>query len=141
MFAPVLDARFMHELDGSLRRQSYDQTTTFWAWVGQVLGGNASCSQAVGQVQAWCAEARKPVPASKITVWTKVPNKSAPDLMARGAGCVNLPGRAQRQREARRMPDAVAAIRRTASFRVTSSSVSSSAVSTVAASRYCTGRR
>lgn len=69
MFAPVLDARFMHELDARPRRQSYDQATTFWAWAGQILGGNASCSQAVGQVQAWCAEAGKPVPASNTAAY------------------------------------------------------------------------
>lgn len=69
MFAPVLDARSMHELDASTRRQSYDQPTTFWAWAGQILGGNASCSQAVGQVQTWCAEAGKPVPASNTAAY------------------------------------------------------------------------
>jgi hypothetical protein len=69
MFAPVLDARFMHELDPRPRCQSYDQATTFWAWTGQILGGNASCSQAVGQVQAWCAEAGKPAPASNTAAY------------------------------------------------------------------------
>lgn len=69
MFAPIIDARFMLGLDDSARRQSYDQVTTFWAWCGQILGGNASCSQAVGQVQAWCAEAGKPVPAGNTAAY------------------------------------------------------------------------
>ena len=69
MFAPILDPRFMDELGSSVRRQSYDEVTTFWAWTGQILGGNDSCSQAVGQVQAWCAEAGKPVPASNTAAY------------------------------------------------------------------------
>jgi hypothetical protein len=69
MFAPVLDPRFMDELDTSARRQSYDQSTVFWAWTGQILGGNASCSQAVGQVQTWCAEVGKAVPASNTAAY------------------------------------------------------------------------
>ena len=69
MFAPLLDPRFMDELGCSVRRQSYDEVTTFWAWTGQILGGNSSCSQAVGQVQEWCAEAGKAVPSSKTAAY------------------------------------------------------------------------
>lgn len=69
MFAPLLEPRFMSKLGSSARRQSYDEVTTFWAWAGQILGGNDSCSQAVGQVQAWCAEAGKPVPASNTAAY------------------------------------------------------------------------
>jgi hypothetical protein len=82
MFAPALDARFMHELDTSARRQSYDQTTTFWAWAGQILGGNTSCSQAVGQVQAWCAEAGKPVPASNTAAYCTARGRLRGDFLA-----------------------------------------------------------
>lgn len=69
MFAPLLDAGFMESLRVSPRRQSYEESTTFWAWAGQILGGNASCTQAVGQVQTWCAESGRAVPSSNTAAY------------------------------------------------------------------------
>ena len=68
MFAPVLDPALMQDLAGG-RRQTFGEVTTFWAWTGQILSGNSSCSQAVGQVQAWCAESGRPVPSSNTAAY------------------------------------------------------------------------
>ncbi len=68
MFAPLLGPQFMEDL-ASGRRRSFDPVTTFWAWTGQILGGNRSCAQAVGQVQAWCAESGRTVPSSNTAAY------------------------------------------------------------------------
>lgn len=68
MFAPVLDPGFMRGLAGG-RDRSFGEVTTFWAWTGQILGGNSSCAQAVGQVQAWCAESGRAVPSSNTAAY------------------------------------------------------------------------
>lgn len=68
MFAPVLDPAFMQGLLQGPRR-TFDGVTTFWAWTGQILGGNSSCSHAVGQVQTWCAENGRTPPSSNTAAY------------------------------------------------------------------------
>lgn len=68
MFAPVLDSAFMQDLAPG-RRRAFDAVTTFWAWTGQILGGNSSCSRAVGQVQSWHAESGRTIPSSNTAAY------------------------------------------------------------------------
>ena len=64
LFAPFLPPAWMRQLHGQARHRHFDPSVTFWAWIDQILEGNASCSKAVSRVQAWCVEKRRPVPAS-----------------------------------------------------------------------------
>lgn len=69
MFAPLLGESFMEGLCTSPRRRSFDEVTTFWAWTGQIVAGNSSCSQAVSEVQAWCADSGRTVPSSNTAAY------------------------------------------------------------------------
>lgn len=59
----------MAALNSSPRRRSFDEVTTFWAWTGQIIAGNASCSQAVSEVQAWCAHTGRAVPSGNTAAY------------------------------------------------------------------------
>jgi hypothetical protein len=80
MFAPVLEPAFMEGLAEG-RSRTYGEVTTFWAWAGQILGGNSSCSSAVGQVQAWCAESGRPVPSSSTAAYCIARARLSPSFL------------------------------------------------------------
>jgi hypothetical protein len=59
MFEDVLPSSVLGELDPTRRQRHFGHLPVFWAWLAQILEGNASCSKALGFIQSWCA-ARKP---------------------------------------------------------------------------------
>ncbi len=69
MFEGVLGAEAMEGLSGTRRHRVYDQVTTFWAWLGQVLERNESCAQAVTKVQAGRVEAGLPLPSGNTAAY------------------------------------------------------------------------
>lgn len=62
LFQDILPVEDVLRLSPDQRRRVYPQAVTFWAWTMQLLSGNGSCSQAVSQVQNWCAAAGVPEP-------------------------------------------------------------------------------
>jgi hypothetical protein len=62
MFADVLPADFLKRIDPTRRNRHFGHIPVFWAWLAQVLEGNASCSKAIGFVQSWCRVQGLPVP-------------------------------------------------------------------------------
>ena len=53
LFDDVLPAEFLAAADPTLRNRHFGHRPVFWAWVGQILEQNASCSRALGLIQAW----------------------------------------------------------------------------------------
>lgn len=64
MFEDVLPSSVLCELDPTRRQRHFGHLPGFWAWLAQILEGNASCSKALGFIQSWCAARGLPVPAS-----------------------------------------------------------------------------
>ena len=64
MFSNVLPPEFLSEIDPTKRQRLYGHLPVFWAWIGQILETNASCTKAVSMVQAWCRALGLPVPSS-----------------------------------------------------------------------------
>lgn len=54
LFDAVLPAEFLTKIDPTKRDRHFGHVTVFWAWLGQILEHNASCSRALSLVQAWC---------------------------------------------------------------------------------------
>ena len=75
MFAPLLCPGWMGGLHGEARNRSFNPSTTFWAWIDQLLDSNASCSKAVARVQAWCAENGRDVPSSATGAYCAARNR------------------------------------------------------------------
>jgi len=48
--------------DPTCRQRHYGHIPVFWAWLSQILEANASCSKALGLIQAWCRASGLPVP-------------------------------------------------------------------------------
>lgn len=64
MFSNVLPSDFLSEIDPTKRQRLYGHLPVFWAWIGQIMETNASCTKAVSMVQAWCRTLGLPVPSS-----------------------------------------------------------------------------
>jgi len=69
MFDHVLPVERLREISRSRRQRVYDQVTTFWVWLDQVLERNESCAQAVAKVQAMRQEAGLPRPSSNTAAY------------------------------------------------------------------------
>lgn len=63
LFDDILPAEELEKASGQIRRRVFPEVVTFWAWVSQMLGLNASCGKAVTLVQSWCVAAQLPLPA------------------------------------------------------------------------------
>ena len=63
LFSRFLPARFLEQNDPTLRQRHFGHIPVFWAWLAQILDANASCTKALGLIQAWSRSAGLPVPA------------------------------------------------------------------------------
>lgn len=63
LFSRVLPIETLAQAQRGLRKRSYPETVTFWAWIAQLLEENASCAKAVTMVQNWYQQAGLAVPA------------------------------------------------------------------------------
>ena len=53
LFESVLPAGFLEGIDPTKRQRHFGHIPVFWAWLGQILEANASCSKALTLIQAW----------------------------------------------------------------------------------------
>lgn len=53
MFSRVLPGSFLEAIDPTVRQRHFGHVPVFWAWLAQILEGNASCAKAVSLIQAW----------------------------------------------------------------------------------------
>jgi len=64
LFEDVLPAQWLTEIDPTSRQRAYGHLPVFWAWVAQILQGNASCTKAASLIQSWCRSLGLPAPKS-----------------------------------------------------------------------------
>ena len=64
------------------RNRSFTPTTSFWAWIDQLLDANSSCSKAVSRVQTWCAENNRTVPSSATGAYCLARQRLGSDFLA-----------------------------------------------------------
>lgn len=69
LFQDVLPGDFLEAHSPGRRRRHFPATMVFWAWLAQILEGNASCNKALSLVQAWCRALRLPVPGSDTSAY------------------------------------------------------------------------
>lgn len=62
VFARFLPAAFLESNDPTRRQRHFGHIPVFWAWLAQILEANASCSKALGLIQAWYRSSDLPVP-------------------------------------------------------------------------------
>lgn len=62
LFARFLPASFLEANDPTLRQRHFGHLPVFWAWLAQILEANASCTKALGLIQAWSRSSGMPVP-------------------------------------------------------------------------------
>lgn len=71
LFNHVISVEFLRESDPTKRNRHYGCVPVFWAWISQILAGNASCSKAIGMMQAWSQQQGLPVPSSDTSSYCK----------------------------------------------------------------------
>ena len=81
LFDNILSADFMEEVDPTLRQRNYGFLPTFWAWTGQILQGNSSCTWAVSLVQSWCRCLKLTVPSSDNSAYCRARERLCPDAL------------------------------------------------------------
>jgi hypothetical protein len=64
LFADVLPRSFFTAIDPTRRQRSFGHVPVFWAWMAQILEGNASCQRGLSLLQAWYQACKLPVPQS-----------------------------------------------------------------------------
>lgn len=71
IFSNVLPADFLrnHKPDG--RDRHFGSITVFWAWLAQILEGNASCTTAVSFVKAWSRALKLPTPSKDSSAYCR----------------------------------------------------------------------
>ena len=69
LFENIIPGNFLETHKPEGRTRHYGHITVFWAWMAQILEGNASCTKAVSLVQAWCRTLRLPVPSSDTSAY------------------------------------------------------------------------
>jgi hypothetical protein len=57
LFEDVLPAEFLVGIDKTKRNRHFGAIPVFWAWLGQILEENASCSRGLSLIQTWCVGA------------------------------------------------------------------------------------
>lgn len=71
VFAKALPSDFLQSHKPGGRDRHFSTLTVFWAWIAQILEGNASCSKAVSFVQAWCRVLKLPVPSKDSSAYCR----------------------------------------------------------------------
>lgn len=82
IFAPILSPGLMAGFQAAARNRSFTPTTSFWAWIDQLLDANSSCSKAVSRVQTWCAENNRTVPSSATGAYCLARQRLGSDFLA-----------------------------------------------------------
>jgi hypothetical protein len=62
LFNDVLSSDYLTSIDPTKRQRSFGHIPVMWAWIAQVLEGNASCSKALGMIQSWYQSNGLPAP-------------------------------------------------------------------------------
>ena len=62
LFSSILPMESMEEISAHKRSRLFPESVTFWAWVSQLIEGNASCAKAITLVQSWYCSAGLPSP-------------------------------------------------------------------------------
>lgn len=82
LFANVLPCRFLTGIDPTQRQRSFGHVPVFWAWLAQILEGNASCHRALGLLQAWYQACKLPVPGSGTSGYCQGRSRLKSDFLA-----------------------------------------------------------
>ena len=85
LFSNVLPQRFLRRIDPTSRQRSFGHVPVFWAWLAQILEGNASCQRALGLLQAWYQACELPVPGSGTSGYCQGRLRLTTDFLHEGA--------------------------------------------------------
>ena len=100
LFDDVLPAEFLGKIDQTKRQRHFGGVQVFWAWIGQILEKNASCSRGLSLIQAWCCGAGLDPPIGDTSSYCQARLRVGDDFLAKILTRIN-----QVQRRAMRSED------------------------------------
>ena len=81
LFSQILPVETLADAEGAVRKRSYPEVITFWAWISQLLEENASCAKAVTLVQRWYKDAGLIVPACGTSSFCRARKRLSEDFL------------------------------------------------------------
>ena len=82
-FEDILPEKFLSDISLSKRKRIYDEPTTFWAWISQILEQNASCHKAVSNVQSWREQLGLPAPSRETKAYCKARERLSTEFITK----------------------------------------------------------
>jgi hypothetical protein len=87
LFDDVLPPEFLVGIDKTKRNRHFGAIPVFWAWLGQILEENASCSRGLSLIQTWCVGAGLKPPTGDTSSYCqsrmRVPDKFLQKILSR----------------------------------------------------------
>jgi len=71
LFSEVLSPSFLDRIDQTTRQRHYGFIPVFWAWVGQIIECNSSCTRSVSLIQSWARTLNLPVPSKDSSAYCR----------------------------------------------------------------------
>ena len=71
----------MENIDPTKRQRVYGFIPVFWAWVGQILDGNQSCTKSVSLIQSWSRSIGLRMPSSDTSAYTRARKRMSPQAL------------------------------------------------------------
>jgi hypothetical protein len=81
VFGAILPVETLEAAASGGRRRLFPEVVVFWAWVAQILEGNASCAKAVTLVQRWYAAAALAVPSFRTTAFCRARQRLSDEFL------------------------------------------------------------
>ncbi|MFC4992623.1 IS4 family transposase [Rubritalea tangerina] len=81
LFQHILPPSFLQEIDTTQRQRAYGFIPVFWAWLGQIIEGNQSCTKSVSLIQSWYRSLKLPIPSSDTSAYCKRRQKLNPNSL------------------------------------------------------------
>lgn len=81
IFQDVLPGCFLSGIDPTKRQRSFGHVPVFWAWLAQILEGNASCNKALSLIQAWHRVLGLAVPSGDTSAFCRARGRISDDFL------------------------------------------------------------
>jgi len=90
LFNDVLPSSYLAEVDPTTRQRSFGHIPMMWAWVAQILEGNASCSKALGMIQNWYQSSDLAAPTGTTSGYCQARSRMKESFLSQAASKINL---------------------------------------------------
>lgn len=85
LFGKILPPETLAEAQCDIRKRTFPEAITFWAWVSQLLECNSSCASALTFIQSWYSSANLEVPAFDTSAYCRARQRLSDSFIEKAA--------------------------------------------------------